>query len=156
FSIGILLSYPLGWLADRFHPLRVGMVTMLIYALATLWGGLFAVNQTNFGIATVLHMILSGTILTATASLPQRLFPGSKFGQFAAASQAVLSLSTFVLALVVGPFLDYTHHVYRYTYLTASVLTIFGLVTLWIVYRQFIALGGPKQYVAPGSDQREG
>ena len=36
YCISIVLAMPVGWLADRFHPLRVGFVTLGLYALSML------------------------------------------------------------------------------------------------------------------------
>jgi MFS family permease len=36
YAISILLAWPLGWLADRYHPLRVGAAVLSLYALCML------------------------------------------------------------------------------------------------------------------------
>lgn len=149
YLISLGLAYVLGWLADRFHPLRVGMVVLALYAVATLWGGLFATNAARFAIALVATGVLSGMWQTATASLPQRLLPQASFAQYASAMGIVGGLCNIVLPPLVGRFLDLTGHVYRYTHFVSCGLAVLALATSFIVYRKFTALGGPKGYVAP-------
>lgn len=149
YLISLVMAYVLGWLADRFHPLRVGMVVLAAYMLATLWGGLFAKDARTFAFALVATGMLSGTWQTATASLPQRLFPHSSFAQYSSAMGIVGGFCNVLLPPLVGRFLDLTHHVYRYTHLVASGIALLALLTSFVLYRKFVALGGPKAYVAP-------
>jgi MFS family permease len=154
YGISLLLSYSLGSLADRFHPLRVGLVTLALYAAATLWGGLVIRGTVTFAVAFVAHGVLSGTFFTTTASLMQRLFPRGKFAQFASASTAIGGVGTVLLGPAMGQVLDRSHHVYRYTYLASCGLTVLALISGAVVYAKFVALGGPDAYVAPDCDDR--
>jgi MFS family permease len=149
YLISLVLSYFLGVLADRFHPLRAGLVTLLLYAGATMWGGIAATNVTAFGVAFVAHGVLSGCYFTTTASLTQRLFPHARFAQFASASTAIGAAATVLIGLALGRFLDLSGHVYRYTFLISCGFAVLALVSGLIVYRQFATLGGPGNYVAP-------
>jgi len=149
YFISLGLAYPLGSLADRFHPLRVGIVALGLYAMVTLWGGLFARDSWTFEIALVAHGALSGTWLTATASIGQRLLPKPAFARFSSATGIVINLVGIIVSPAVGIFLDYTHHVYRYTFLISSGLAMLALLTSLVLHRKFMALGGPKNYVAP-------
>lgn len=149
FIISFFLSYPLGMLADRYHPLRIGLVTLVFFTGVTLWGGLYARDAATYGIALVAQGVLAGVWQTGTASLAQRLFPRERFAQFSSAQWIVFGCANMVLVPLVGRFLDYTGHVYRYTFLMASVLGLVSLVVWLILYRKFNALGGVKEYVAP-------
>jgi len=149
FAVSFVLSYPLGWLADRFHPLRVGIATMALYAGVALWAGLAASDARSFLVAFVLQGVLSGTYYTATASIGQRLYPRAKFAQFASAAGLLVAASVMVVPPLVGLYLDSTGHVYRHTFLAGAGLAVLALVALVVVNRRFMALGGPKGYVAP-------
>lgn len=149
YFISLIMAYPLGALADRFHPLRVGLIALFLYSIASVWGGFFATTPETFAIAFVAHGFLSGTFFTATASLGQRLYPRDRFAQFASAGGIVGSLFSMVTTYAFGAFLDITGSVYRYTFLTAAVFGFAGLLLLYIVYRKFMAMGGPEGYVAP-------
>jgi MFS family permease len=149
YCISLALAYPLGWLADRIHPLRLGIVVLALYSMVTLWGGLYARNSQMFGIALVAHGVVTGIWVTSTASLAQRLLPKSKFAQFASAGGIVANLSWMLLAPVSGFFLDHLNHDYRYTFFIGFGLAIIGLVSFLVLHHKFMKLGGVAHYVAP-------
>jgi maltose/moltooligosaccharide transporter len=149
YLISICLAYPLGSMADRFHPLRLGIFTMVAYAAVTWWGGLYARTAGTFAIALLAHGVLSGVFFTVTGSLTQRLFPPSRFAQFYSAYWLTYSLSLVILGPIVGKYLDLSGHNYRHAYLISSVLALSSVLCLAEVYRRFKAFGGASAYVAP-------
>lgn len=149
FLISLAMSYWLGSLADRFHPLRLGIVSMILYAALAFWGGWFATTPGTFAIAFVGHGVLSGMYFTGAASLAQRLFPRTKFAQFFSAFGIVSGLGYLILPPLVGGFLDFNGHQYRYTFIMGGFLALLAVFALLVVHRRFMQLGGPKEYVAP-------
>jgi len=149
YLVSLFLSYPLGVLVDRFHPLRVGLVAQAVYLAVTLLGGLYAVDSQSFAIAFVAHGVVSGTYLTATASVWQRLLPPAEFATFASAGGLINSLTGMCVGPLTGAFLDHANHTYRYTFLISCGLTALALGASLIVHGKFMALGGPRHYVAP-------
>jgi len=149
YVISLAISYLLGSLADRFHPLRAGIAATALYAVAMIWGGLFARSAGTFAIAFVLHGVLSGAFMTCTASLGQRLFPRSKFAQFASANGIIMGAGFLLMPPLVGLLLDFSGHVYRYTFLVSGGLAVAGFFVLLVAHGKFMKLGGPSAYVAP-------
>jgi MFS family permease len=149
FVISLLLAYPIGALADRIHPLRASLIALALYSTATLWGGIFATNTWNFGIALVAHGVLSGSWMTASASLAQRLLPRLKFAELGSAGGIVITIANMCVAPLVGMFLDHVGHVYRYTYFISSGLSFTAFLLGLVLLRKFQAYGGTKNYVAP-------
>jgi MFS family permease len=149
YVISLTLAYPIGWLADRFHPLRLWLGVMIIYSLMLLASYLFVQNIWTFSIALVAHGVISGTAGTASASIGQRLLPRAEFAQFNSAAGIINGLCWMLLSPVVGIFLDHAHHHYRYTFLMSSCIGMAGSVALAILHAKFMALGGPRNYVAP-------
>ena len=149
YCISLVLAYPLGWLADRVHPLRLGIGILILYAAATLWGGFFAKDARMLAIALVAHGVIAGTWATATASLQQRLLPRAEFAQFASAGGILGNLSWIILAPIAGFLLDHLHHDYRYTFFMGSALALAALAACLILHGKFMALGGPRHYAAP-------
>jgi maltose/moltooligosaccharide transporter len=149
YVISIGFAYFLGVLADRYHPLRIGIVTMSLYCCLTMWS-FFNVNSAQqFGVAYMAHTVIAGTYLTSMASIGQRLYPKLKFAQFASAAGLLQATCTSLLPPLMGLFLDRSGHDYRLTFLVAGILAILGLVALVKVHKQFLQLGGPKNYIAP-------
>jgi hypothetical protein len=64
-------------------------------------------------------------------------------------SSYLRSPAGIALAPVVGSIVDFTGDDYRYTFASACVLALIALWSAWHVHRQFMKLGGPKNYVAP-------
>jgi MFS family permease len=153
YGISLVLSYLLGAVADRVHPLRAGMAALVLYAIASLLGGIYATTPTMFAVAFVAHGVISGTYFTTTASLQQRLFPHSRFAQFSSAATMFTAISTMLLGFVVGPVIDLNDHSYRLTFIMGFGITLLCIVSFAIVHRGFMALGGPKGYVAPGDSE---
>jgi len=149
YLISLCLSYFLGSLADKFHPLRIGIVAMALYAVVTLFGAFFANGPAWYGPVLVAHGVISGTFFTCTASLGQRLFPQMRFAQFASAAGMIGAIANMVFAPSVGMLLDLSRHMYRLTYSIGFVLAVVAVFLLWEVQKQFLALGGPAAYVAP-------
>lgn len=149
YVFSLAFSYFLGMAADRFHPLRVGIVTSAAYAVLALWGG-FGIHDTrSFAIAFVGHGVLSGCFFTTTASLGQRLFPRARFAQFYSALLIVQALGMMFVPVIIGRILDATQHAYRLTFLASGLLSVLAVAASLVVHRRFMALGGLRGYQAP-------
>ena len=145
-----VLSYPLGMLADRIHPLRIGIGALFLYGLICLWCALFVHDSRTFFVAVVGCGVTVGVFMTGTASLAQRLLPGDKFAEYSSAVGIVCCLTQIVIGPALGMFLDYTHHTYRYIFWVAFGFTALCIWAAIVLQRKFMALGGPKHYIAPG------
>jgi len=149
FAISICLAYPLGALADRFHPVRTALATLILYALLTTWAGFSTATREGFTLAFIGHGVVSGMFFTCSASIQQRLFPKEKFAQFASAAGILTGLANMVIAPVVGKMLDLTHNNYSNTYFAGLAICIGAIISYAATYRHFMKLGGPKGYVPP-------
>lgn len=149
YTCSLVLSYPLGMLADRFHPLRTSLVTLFFYVLATLGGALFAKDPTSFAVFFVAHGVLSGAWFTSSASLPLRMFPRARFSQFYSALFMFIGLGIMLAGPLVGQALDLTHSFYRLCFVTSCGIALAGLILGILVHGKFMRLGGPINYQAP-------
>jgi len=149
FLVSLCLSYFLGWMADRFHPLRMAIASLVGYAILSAWGGLFARDSTSFLVSWILHGVLSGCYFTSAASLSLRLFPQERFAQFASAAATLLAVSHIFTAPVVGWLIDATGKDFRYTFRSGFILSLLTILIGIVLYRQFEKHGGPRLYKAP-------
>ena len=149
FFLSMVQAYPVGWLCDRFHPLRITMVSMGLYALVTLLAFCFVRTPFTFGIAHIVCGTCAGFWITATAPLGPALLPRARFAQFLSATQICIALGMAAIAPACGWFLDRHNHDYRYMYLWACVLVTASLVVTAGLYSRFMARGGPMRYAAP-------
>lgn len=130
YAISILLAWPLGWLADRYHPLRVGTAVLLAYALCMLLAWRLVDQRTGFLLALIVHGVLSGCFLTGTVSLLPALLPRERFSQLAAVSASMTALLVVVSTVALGALLDAAGRDYRLLYL-AGALTAGCGVLIW-------------------------
>ncbi|MRW94196.1 hypothetical protein GJ699_29905 [Duganella sp. FT80W] len=130
YAISILLAWPLGWLADRYHPLRVGAVVLTLYALCMLGAWRLVEGRTGFLLALIVHGVLSGCFLTGTVSLLPALLPRARFSQLAAISASLTALLVVISTVGLGALLDATGRDYRLLYL-AGALSAGCAVLLW-------------------------
>src|SRR5262249_4723931 len=147
--IALLLQYPAGWFADRFHPLR-------IYLLAMCWALLGTVCQCiwmfrDFGQAgNLTYMYITGLafmpllLVAEAAELPMymRLLPRDRYGQFASANGMVRAFAKIFLSIAIGAFLGSLAAKYgerRYTFIAAWQLffQILAVVFLILLYREW-------------------
>ncbi len=147
--LSLLQAYPLGWLADKFHPLRVTIAALSLYAFFTLLAFFLIRGPVMLGVAQVLCGTIAGCWNTATAPLAPRLLPKMNYATFASAMGIVVSIGIMTSSTVSGRLLDLMNHDYRYVYLWACEFTLLALLATLAVYRRFMALGGPLNYSAP-------
>ncbi len=149
FACSLVLSYVTGALADRFHPVRLGILSLMLYTIFMFWGGWAATDTATFSVAFVAHGVIQGIYNTGTASIGQRLFPRAKFAQFASAAGIVSAPFFMVLPPLLGKYLDLNGHVYRHTFIMSGALGFIGLLFFLVVWRGFMRYGGLKNYVPP-------
>lgn len=149
YGISLVLAYPIGVLADRFHPLRLGLWVSFLYGALMIWASIATVDAVTFSIFFIAHGVITGSYMTATASLGQRLYPKAKFAQFASAWGLIFGLGFVVAAPLTGLLLDLIGNEYRYTFLLSGILAILGGAAFMVTNRFFLRLGGNTDYVAP-------
>jgi hypothetical protein len=76
------------------------------------------------------------------------LLPRDKFAEIGSAGGVLNSLAGIFQAPTIGYILDHENHEYRYTFLMGFILTGLAFGALAVLYAKFVALGGPKDYVA--------
>lgn len=147
--VSMVQAYPVGWLADRFHPMRIMLVALVSLVVSTAVAFYLVRDAAGYGWAIVICGTLAGFYGNATAALPGVLFPKEKFATYDSARQVIIAVSGIVFAPLCGFFLDLLGHDYRFMYLLACALAVCALVVSLFAYRRFLACGGPKHYVAP-------
>ena len=149
YLISFCVSYPLGWLADRFHPLRMSILALCVYLLTMIFGGCFTNNHFTFGLFLLLHNIFSGSYFTLSASLGAKLFPRSLFAQFNSANAMILALANTCLAMVFGAIIDALGGNYICVFWFGALTTGTAVLILLRVYGYYLKLGGDADYTAP-------
>jgi len=149
YIVSFVLCYWLGALADRFHPLRIAAVCMVLYGVVSLGGFWFADTPVSFIAFFIAHGIVAGMFYTGAASYNLRLFPRALFAQFNSAFFMMNALALTLLAPVLGFYLDLTGNQYKYTFLWGTLLALISIYATIKVYCYFIQYGGDANYTAP-------
>jgi len=149
YAISFTLSYPFGALADRFHPLRMGLIVLIIHTFVAFWAFLFIDGRLTYAAAFIMEGVLAGCFWTSTSGLLPMLLPKIRFGQISSAGLIVTSIGSMLIGPAIGSFLDCTGHHYEYTFGIAFGLDCLAFLVGISLYRGFIGFGGFKSYVPP-------
>ena len=114
YFFSLVFAYGLGALADRFHPLRIGLAMLALYGALGVIAFFWIHDEFSFGISFIAHGVIAGSYFTATASLTQRLYPQESFAQFSSAGGLLCGLGLTLLMPMAGRFLDWIGHQYQY------------------------------------------
>ncbi|MGH7995729.1 MAG: MFS transporter [Opitutaceae bacterium] len=148
-GLSLLQSYPAGWLADRIHPLRMVILTLSLCLAASLAAFVFVHDAKSFAIAFVGYGTITGLWGTVKEAVPPLVFPQHRFGTLYSAMAAVNAVAIIVGGPVFGWTLDRLHQDYRYIYLFAAACFLPAVGGTLVVYRKFLAYGGPGGFRPP-------
>ena len=161
-GIALLLQYPAGWLADRFHPMRVYVMAriweMLGTAAACVW---IFTDFGHRGNLAYLYFVMLGfmplRLVADAAELPMymRLLPRDRFGQFCSANGMVRAFVMIFGSVAAGMFIGAMEPWWgerRYTWVAGWQLMFQAAAAFFLVllYGQWKAHGGLTSYVPPG------
>ena len=134
YACSLFLAWPVGWLVDRTSALIVAAGCMVLYGAVMLVAAVGVHSAPSFGLALLLHTVLSGCYFTSSASLGQALFPRDKYGQFFSAAGAVQALVTVAFGPVLGSVLDWSGHNYRITLYAGCLMALAATACLLVVH----------------------
>lgn len=150
YLVSLTIAFPLGMSVDKVHAFRASIFTMGLYAVTMVLGSLLVHDAFSFGIAFIGHTILSGTYFTCAASLPQQLYPRSKYSQYASAALILSSMTGLGFAPSIGGVMDATNNNYHLTFWFGLFLSLATIVLMLFLYQRFRSYGGITAYLAPG------
>jgi maltose/moltooligosaccharide transporter len=162
--ISLLLQYPAGWVADRWHPVRV-------YYISYVWNFLGVLTQVAWVFVdfntwhpqgNLIYMMITSLVfmpmgaINDAAELPMymRLLPRERYGQFCSANAMVRAFAMIFGSVMAGWFIGALKpFVGEWRYTWVAVWTIIwqipGGLFLFLMYRQWKLLGGNKDYTPP-------
>ena len=143
----LALYIPLGWLVDKFHPLRIFIIGALLIIAANVFGYFWCYDYISFYI--VCFLVSCTYMLQNSSELPLtvRLYPPEQYGQFCSAAVMVRSVMLIVANTGAGAFIDLFG--YRALFIWDFAFTIFATVLLIIVFKMWKNYGGDSSYKAP-------
>lgn len=161
--VGVLILLS-GWLADRYHPIRVVLIGAIVQLfIVTPASMIWLFWHPTPDVAFTVSMIM-GIGLTAPAAallgvwdppMLMRLFPRDQYGQFCSTNAIWRSIGAILGGAMAGVFLDIiTHWVgkkHAYFYIPVWQF-VFSLPSLWfliMLYRSWKRHGGDAGYLPP-------
>lgn len=155
---------------DRWHPLRIqaylGVFTAVTGFTSLIWSTMSIPASMFFWLSLGGTLSLSfGSAMGAVSSITSfmRVMPKSRFGQFCSASAILRSLGTMVAGVFAGIFMDGirwlcsgSDYAYRFYFVWSWGFSILAAVFLVKAYREWLRLGGDKNYAAPAPWSPEG
>jgi MFS family permease len=154
FVMGVILYWPLGWLADKIHSLRLIIIAIAMTSVIVFLSSVTIHHAHSYWVYTLLWAAAWIAYSASNAPLFPQILPKDQFGQFASAQAIFNSLATMVASYVGGLFLDYVGSIsranqYRAIYWWAGAFSTLSLICMLMLYRSWCALGGDKSYIAP-------
>lgn len=153
-----------GWLADRFHPLRVVLVgtvlnTFLGIPILLIWLFWHPSSEVAFWVLIAKAILVTGPIAALLGvwdpPLLMRLFPRSRYGQFCSANSIWRAVGAIIGSVTVGVFLDsmrgFVGETRAYLFLPVWMFLFNVPVVLltWKLFQSWKRYGGDKSYVPP-------
>ena len=148
YAFSLVLSYGLGVLADKFHPLRTGIAALFAYLVLMVAGYVAMANPKAFPVIFILHGVISGCYITFVASLNSKILPPAIFAQFISAIAIFNAVMYMITGPAIGKLIDILGD-YRYTLLVGAGFAGTGILLYYKVYLGFLHYGGDKNYQAP-------
>lgn len=151
-GLGSAITYvPIGYLCDKFAPMRVAVVSLSSLMLSWALGYFVVRGHTSWLVYWVIVSMLPSVAwnLSFTA-LTMQIFPAAKFGQLSS-GLSVLGYggASIVGSFFAGRFIDLVGGDYRMIFVWAFAWFVAAVGAMLLVYRGWRRCGGPDNYVPP-------
>jgi MFS family permease len=143
----LIATYPAGIFADRFHPIRLVVITSTLTLVTPLLGYFFYKDWPSYMLLGLLWFPVQQIGQAAGSVLMMRVYPKKRYGQFASCNGMIRGLSKMAGAMLGAYILDRLQD-YRFFLLYNGALNIGTLICMFVVYYYWKKCGGDK-YVAP-------
>ena len=161
--VSVFCMFPLGWLADKLHPVRVHVVASICVLLALCGQGVFAIydfgpegNLVYLYVLTICGIAIYGMGNVVQVPAAMILLPRERYGQFVSAANMLAALATIVGTLVWGEIMEYLRvHTtlgtwrYRLYPVWTFIFQLPAALFLILLYREWKKRGGVKNYTPP-------
>ena len=145
--VGVALYLPMGYLVDRFHPLRIYLAGALLVIFVNPFGFFFVHGYGTFMAMGILLAVVYTVQNSSLLPLCVKLYPKEQFGQFCSAAAMVKAVLLVAANAAGGWFIDLFG--YRWLYVWDFLFTIPCFVLLLWIYFRWKKLGGDEGYQPP-------
>jgi MFS family permease len=142
------LFFVLGPLADRFHPVRMLIISMVILGLCSLACYFTIHDAASFRRWTIIWTCAQTVYLGSQISLLPRTMPLEQYGQYCSANNTLCAIGKFGAPVLSGWVIGALGS-NRLTYLWSAIFSAAGAGACFIVYLHWKRLGGDLHYTPP-------
>ena len=146
-TIALITLLPMGYLVDKFRPLKVYVIGMVLVIVTNIYAFFFCMNTATYMIVAFALSVSYCVQNSCNIPLYIEVLPKDRYGQFCSAQAIFRSVLTFAVNAVAGVFILYFG--YRYLFVWDALFTIFALFCTIMLIKGYYAHGGPKNFVAP-------
>jgi len=147
--VQVPVYFLVGPFVDRFHPLRIAMIGMLLSSLTYFANFFLDHDRFSLTLWLIINFIAQAIYMGAYLAIFPRLLPRKKYGQFFTANQIFGFVGVSLAPILCGWLLE-TVKDYRYIFVWCGGCTLIGVVMTFLLYRHWLALGGDENYSPPG------
>ncbi len=146
--VGVLLSFPVGLLVDRFHALRVYAFGLLLVVAVNLFSFFLVHDYRSFLVSSLLLAVVYTIQGAATLPCFVAILPKAYYGQFSSANALLRAAFMAVCGAGGGALFDWLCN-YQYIYMWDFLFTAAALGAFGVLYRSWQLRGGAQSYIAP-------
>jgi MFS family permease len=153
--IAVALYYPFGMLCDKYNPVRVVLLAMVLHAPLALLSFIYLHGPTSYIVLMLIALPINALIGAAEMPFYAMIPPRDRYGQFGAANQVIIGITAIAGGFLAGWYMDrMTANStvvanYRYLYLWSFACQLLSLVAMFLLYRSWLRHGGADHYVPP-------
>ena len=149
--VQVPVFFLVGPLVDRFHPLRVGMVGMLLSSVSFFLNFFLVRDEASFTFWLIVNFLAQAVYMGAYLAILPRLLPRAKYGQFFTANQIFGFLGVALAPVLCGALLE-TVKDYRFIYVWCGGCTFLGFLMCVFLFRDWRSRGGDHGFRPPGHE----
>ena len=147
-AIALPLYFVLGTLADKYHPLRIGMIGMALMSASGLACYVFIHDEPTFYLFTVINTVATTVYLGGQISLLPRILPLTHYGQYCSANNTLCAIGKFSAPVLCGLLIqrfDNNH----LAFLWQAIFALAGVGAFYMVFRDWKSRGGDLHFQPP-------
>ncbi len=146
--LSMALALPVGYLVDRFTPVRMLMVATALLVPMTL-ANFWVHDYRSMLILSLVSLPANAAWDAAMQPMLVQLLPRAQYGQFCSANSMVRSLIRIGAPMVGAAYITFMHQDWVRIFYWQGFWLLGSLGVLFLLYAQYRKNGGPYHYVAP-------
>ena len=146
--VGVVLSFPLGFIVDKLGSLKVYGFGLVMVILTNLFGFFLVHDYTSFYAVMIALGVVYAIQMTSTLPVFVDILPKEFYGQFSAANALFRALFMTTGSYCGGLLFDLIGD-YQYIFAWDFLFTVLAFLCFVKLYRDWQKRGGRRSYVAP-------